>query len=217
MSGVVGVLGRSSAAPIEASVFTRPTHRTFRRGQVAVARGDVVLEIHEGVAALTAAHHDGTEVLLGLYGPGEFLIQHPIDHCHVAAIALTDLRVVARPWDELAASPRFTLQLRAQLLRMEGWTAMQAHPYVDRRILGILTPLGERFGLSHPSGLLVDVRLTHAQLASAVGATRATVTRLLTKLERSGEIFVAGRGADRRYCLPSTVTVASHAFTERTS
>lgn len=198
-----------------ASAPTRAVQRTFRRGQVAATRGDFVLQVQEGVAALTAAHHDGTEVLLGLVGPGEFLIQHPIDLCHVSAVALTDLRVVATPWDELATSPGFASQLRAQLLRMEGWTAMQAHPYVDRRILGILTLLGERFGRPHQAGLVVDVRLTHAQLASAVGATRATVTRLLTNLERSGEILVVGRGADRRYCLPSTAAVASHALAER--
>lgn len=215
MNGGVHPVGSLSSAPGLGSVLTRPVQRTFRRGQVAVARGDLVLQIQEGMAALTAAHHDGTEVLLGLVGPGEFLIQHPIDLCHVAAVALTDLQVVATPWDELAVSPRFASQLRAQLLRMEGWTAMQAHPYVDRRILGILTLLGERFGRPHPSGLLVDVRLTHAQLASAVGATRATVTRLLTNLERAGEILVVGRGADRRYCLPSTVAVASHTFAER--
>lgn len=214
VSGGVQPVGALSAAAA-GGVLTRAAHRTVRRGQVARAQGDFVLEIHEGIAALTAAHHDGTEVLLGLVGPGEFLIQHPIDLCHVSAIALTDLRVIAKPWDELAVSPGFASQLRAQLLRMEGWTAMQAHPYVDRRILGILTLLGERFGRPHPLGLLVDVRLTHAQLASAVGATRATVTRLLTSLERSGEILVVGRGADRRYCLPSTVAVASHTFAER--
>ncbi len=143
-----------------------------------------MLEIHEGVAALTAAHHDGTEVLLGLVGPGEFLIQQPIDLCHVSAVALTDLRMVATPWDELALSPGFASQLRAQLLRMEGWTAMQAHPYVDRRILGILTLLGERF--ERPPGLVVDVRLTHVQLASAVGAARATVTGLLVAIGQGG-------------------------------
>lgn len=49
---------------------------------------------------------------------------------------------------------------------------------------------------------MIDVRITHAQLASAVGATRATVTRRIGLLRRRGLLVVTGSGAGERYCLP---------------
>jgi CRP-like cAMP-binding protein len=44
-------------------------------------------------------------------------------------------------------------------------------------------------------------RITHAQLASAVGATRATVTRRLGALRRRGLLLSVGSGAGKRLCL----------------
>jgi CRP-like cAMP-binding protein len=97
--------------------------------------------------------------------------------------------------------PNFAERLRDRIRVLEGWSAMQAHPHLDQRIISVLTMLAEQFGVLHAHGLLIDVRITHAQLATAVGATRSTVTRLLSDLRTRGNLTTVGRGENERYCL----------------
>lgn len=57
----------------------------------------------------------------------------------------------------------------SSLLRLFGW-------------------LAKRFGQEVEQGRLIDLRLTHQDLAELIGATRVTVTRLLNDLEKQGVI-----------------------------
>jgi hypothetical protein len=61
--------------------------------------------------------------------------------------------------------------------------------------------LAEQFGRPHPQGSLVNVRLTHAQLATAVGATRGTVTRTLNDLRAREALSVVATPEGERFCL----------------
>ena len=65
----------------------------------------------------------------------------------------------------------------------------------------MLSVLAEQFGCPYQRGVLIDVRLTHDQLASATAATRATVTRALGQLRRRGAIWTVNSRAGRRLCL----------------
>ena len=48
--------------------------------------------------------------------------------------------------------------------------------------------LAERFGQAVEQGQLIDLRLTHQDIADLIGLTRVTVTRLLKDLEKQGII-----------------------------
>ena len=87
---------------------------------------------------------------------------------------------------------------------------MQARPYLDQRVLGILSLLAEQFGISHPNGTLIDLRLTHAQLAVAVGATRTTITRVLGELRAAGKLSADGSGRAERFVLRKGVELSHH-------
>ena len=67
----------------------------------------------------------------------------------------------------------------------------------------MLVWLGDRFGCASQvktekggmvSGRLIEVRLTHQQLADMVDTTRVTVTRLLSFLEQNNRILRLRRG-----------------------
>ncbi|MGL5033935.1 MAG: helix-turn-helix domain-containing protein, partial [Microcystaceae cyanobacterium] len=47
---------------------------------------------------------------------------------------------------------------------------------------------GKKFGKETPKGQLIDLRLTHQDIADILGTTRVTVTRSLTQLEKQGLI-----------------------------
>ena len=85
---------------------------------------------------------------------------------------------------------------------MEAWAAMQARPHFDQRVLGILSLLAEQFGVTTQEGQVVDVRITHTQLASAVGATRTTITRTLRDLRHQNKLSIIATADGERFCLP---------------
>jgi CRP-like cAMP-binding protein len=162
---------------------------------------EVVLTVEQGIVAQKVIHEDGAEILLGFFGPGQLLIPHPEDSCFIQLVAHTEVSVCQQAWQSARQQPDFAERLRARLRLMEAWSAMQARPHLADRLLGLLSLLAEQFGLAHGQGTLIDLRITHQQLASAVGAARTTVTRLLGELRRRRLIVIVGRGERERFCL----------------
>jgi CRP-like cAMP-binding protein len=60
---------------------------------------------------------------------------------------------------------------------------------VKDRLLTAFAELGSKFGSNHEEGILLDLPLTHKDLADLVGATRPIVTLQLKDLERNGAII----------------------------
>jgi CRP-like cAMP-binding protein len=194
-------IGAGQAPPALLSYSPERRRLHYRQGTLIPLPDDAVLEVKEGVVALTALHTDGAEVLLGLFGPGHLLPGHPANGCALELTAHTEVTVRTRSWTEAVRQPELAERLRLRLRQMEAWASMQARPQMEQRVLGILGLLAELFGRPHPRGLLIDVRLTHGQLASAVGGTRATVTRLLGQLRRRGMLTVVRGAEGGRFCL----------------
>ncbi len=172
-----------------------------RRGERIVLTNEATLEVAEGVIALTVLHPDGAEVLLGLFGPGSLLTGHSEDGCFLELVAHTEASVVVRPWSESIRDPDLATRLRARLRQMEAWAAAQARPFLEQRVLGILALLAEQFGHTEDGHTVIDLRITHAQLAATVGATRTTVTRILLALRRRGVISIDRTPTGERLCL----------------
>jgi CRP-like cAMP-binding protein len=173
----------------------------YVRGQVVIPEEHSVLEVLSGVIAPTVIHEDGAEVLLGLCGPGQMLVGHPEDSCSIRLIAHSEATVRIRSWERAMEDIELPRQLRARLQQMEAWAAMQARPHLDQRIVGLLSLLAEQFGREDGERMVIDVRITHQQLASAVGATRTTITRILRDLKRTGQLTTIGSGNSERFCL----------------
>jgi CRP-like cAMP-binding protein len=173
----------------------------YRAGDLIQLPADSVLEIETGIVAQTVIHPDGAEVLLGLHGAGQLLTPHPDDSCLIQLVAHTATVLTLQPWALASQKPTFAERLRARLWQMEAWAAMQARPYLADRLLGILSLLAEQFGKPQADGMLIDVRITHAQLATAIGANRTTITRLLSELRRRALLTTVGHGQDERFCL----------------
>ena len=59
---------------------------------------------------------------------------------------------------------------------------------IRQRLLKILIWLARKFGRKVDQGQLIELRLTHQELAEVTGTTRVTVTRLLNQLVQEGII-----------------------------
>jgi CRP-like cAMP-binding protein len=176
--------------------------RHYKAGERILLGPESVLEVLSGVVALTILHEDGAEVLLGLLGPGQVLAGHPKESSCLQLYAHGETMVWVQPWSKAVLQPGFADRLRDRLRSLEDWAAMQARPSLERRLLGILSLLAEQFGRPTSRGRQIEVGITHHQLASAVGATRSTVTRLLGRLRRRGLLIAVRHGRSELYCLP---------------
>src|SRR5581483_2604806 len=59
---------------------------------------------------------------------------------------------------------------------------------VRERLISFLLTMARRFGRKTSKGMLIDVPLRHQDIASSVNASRETISRELSKLERRGLI-----------------------------
>lgn len=76
------------------------------------------------------------------------------------------------------------LATRVDLLEKE--IANQSFLNVRSRLQLALVQLADRFGIVTQDGVLIDLHITHEQLAQLVGANRATVSACLSQLQRGG-------------------------------
>lgn len=186
--------------------------QVYPRGAAIIMAPDTVLEIEHGVVAKTVIHLDGAEVLLGLHSAGQILTPHPEDSCHIRLEAHTEVHAYLIPWQQVVQLPNVAERLRAQIWQQEAWAAVQARPDYEARVVGVLSLLAEQFGVVQGENLCIDIRLTHQQLANAIGSTRPTVTRILTELRRRGNLDTIGTGNRERFCLKSKAPTHTHLF-----
>jgi CRP-like cAMP-binding protein len=176
--------------------------RRYQKGDTILLEAGSVLEVQQGIIAQTMVLQDGSEVLLGLFGPHNLVVPHPEDSCYIQLVAHTNASIVIQSWQTAVMDSLFPNKLRARLQQMEAWAAMQTRPHLDQRVLGILSLLAEQFGEERENGKTVMVRITHLQLASAVGATRTTITRTLGDLKNQGRLSIIQTKDGERFCLP---------------
>lgn len=205
--------GRSLSLDTPEPVGPRRLH--YRGGDPINLRPDEMMRIVDGVVAQIVWREDGSEGLVGLWGPGHLLCGHPEDACCLELRAQTDIRADVAP---LSSEGDAFEKLLERTRRLEAWSSVQSRHSMQQRLSGVLGLLAEQFGTPCSEGTRIDVRMTHAQLASAIGATRATVTRLLGSLRREDLLRTVTFDGGERYCLPKGFCLhETPAFSEGTS
>ncbi len=139
------------------------------------------------------------EAFLGFVGPGqpfEIIAQTPFSLQSFAHVDQT--MVIWLYWHDLDNWPHFRKEVleafRHQHQRKLLWLSTLGQRRTIDRLIGFLTLLVEEFGESSESGYYLPFPLTHAQIGSAIGSTRVTVTRLMGKLRQQGIITTYGDG-----------------------
>lgn len=140
--------------------------------------------------------HSSRELTLCYVEPGQFLgdeglFQLPYSGSAIAVSPIEYLRV---RWVDVARQ----LTLEAPLVSQVLATAIQRRRLVEDRLHSVFTQsvearvasfilnAAEAHGESHPAGIRIRERYTHAEIAAYVGATRETVTLVIGDLRRAG-------------------------------
>jgi CRP/FNR family transcriptional regulator len=179
--------------------------RRVRRGAVLWRMGDAAREVmivRSGVVWQHRAEGEA-ELSLGYVGRGGVLgLRHGGIHRDVAvAHEDTTLLVVPRAafdrW--LASYPQgvdaVICALDGDRERTERRLALICLHSARARLAGLLLDLADRFGVRDSEGVIVDLRLTHRELAALIGATRETVSVAIVELRDAGLVRTDARRA----------------------
>jgi CRP-like cAMP-binding protein len=159
---------------------------TFSRGDKIPLQPNVLLRIERGAVRSLTWSEEGTTVTLGYWGAGD-IIGQPLSRIQPYQIeCLTSVEVTYVPalqWCQIIDNILRNVQQAEELL------CIVRHERIPNRLLQLLSWLASKFGRSVDQGQLIDLRLTHQEIAEVIGTTRVTVTRMLARFEEEGIIY----------------------------
>jgi len=119
----------------------------------------------------------------------------------VFAEAVTDVRVAAVQKSTLTEiikrRPEFAMKLFAffseRMQQSDEVIENLLHREVSTRLATLFLNLSDRFGEDNGAGTMLDVRLTHQDLANMIASTREAVSKVMSELQREGSIEIQNR------------------------
>jgi CRP-like cAMP-binding protein len=172
------------------------TLQHFRSGQTIRLLPDEIWVVCRGVVQLGTLYDNGDEALLGLVCPSmPFGLPLTVVYPYQAS-ALTDVDLMRLRLSEVVQSPMLAQGIFRHLVRRlqqsEAILTVTGYRRVEDRLRNLLLLLGQEVGQPGTGGTRLNVRLTHQQIASTIGTTRVTVTRLLSQLQEAGWLKMDG-------------------------
>lgn len=155
------------------------------------AHADRLWLLKSGVVRTLTYQEDGTAIALGLWSTGDIVGQSLSDADPYLIEALTEVQAISialSDWQPPVAV------LTSYLKHTEALMVVRTHRRrAEAALLGLLQWLANRFGLQIDRGCLIDLKITHQDLADFSGLSRVTVTRLLRQFEEQGLIYRRSR------------------------
>ena len=171
----------------------------FLRGATIFSEGDpsdALYVLNRGLIKLICLSEKGRETIVHILKPdevfGELLLSE--ETRQFTAIAIEDALVTILSRDALlkiltkvpAVTLNFVRLLSKRLANVERGLAEFSHTWSYHRLAKVLLRLSEQYGREVAAGTLLNVRLTHEDLANLIGTSRETVTTQLNRFARLG-------------------------------
>jgi CRP-like cAMP-binding protein len=185
----------------------RVSERHFTAKDVIFAPGDPDGQLYfliEGAVRLYKIYGNFKEATVALLKDGGVFGELSLDEGSrqgVFAEAVTDARVVVARKSVLTEvikrRPEFAMKLffsfSERLKQSDEVIESLLEREVSARLATLLSNLGERFGVTNGSGTVIDVRLTHQDLANMIVSTREAVSKVMSEFQRDGVIEISNR------------------------
>jgi CRP/FNR family transcriptional regulator len=160
---------------------------------------DSLYALREGLVKLVAPTGKGAGAILHILRPAEIFGELLLSE-ELTAVALTDVLAAALSRESvlalLSSIPalrlNFIRMLSKRLARVETGFSEFSHTWSYHRLAKLLLRMCEEHGEEVRGGVLIRLRLIHADLANMIGTTRETVTNQLNRFRRVGLVNVRG-------------------------
>lgn len=151
----------------------------FERAEQIPSQRDVLWEILRGVVKTETWTETGKIISLGYWGTGDIVGQPlaPVEPYEMSCVT----PVMVRCLDPQQTTALPMMIQHVQRLQKLAWVIRQDS--VAEQLWCLLIWLFEKFGSVLSDGYLIDIRLTHQEIAELAGSSRVTITRLLKQFE----------------------------------
>lgn len=190
--------------------FSRIAHifvaRSYRKNQVIFLEeetGNYMYLVLSGKVKVAKAGAGGKETILAIHRAGDFFGEMSLLDGKTAPAtvsAMEDSRIISVSGADfhkyLLHNEKVMLQIIQVLcarLRQVWQTQSLSSSTADARIRMGIYQLARRHGIRDAHGTIIDLRITHQELAEMVGTSRETVTRVMARLKEQGIIEIDQR------------------------
>ncbi len=189
-------------------VMDMASTKTYSKGETLFLEGDSALQIYvikSGSIKLYKTSDEGKELTLGFVRQNNMLGEDTIfsNECYsLSAQAVEDSCIVIFSHKNLEAlllnNPKIAVKalkyMSKKLSQAEDQISNMAFSDARGRLVKSLLRLAEEYGAPlNGDGLLIDLRLTHQDLANLTSLSRASVTNILLGLRDNGYIGIANK------------------------
>ena len=186
------------------AIWPKVVFREFKKGQPILREqqtNEFMYIVIRGKVKIFQVSADGRERILSLHNAGEFfgemsLIDGSTDPATVSALESSLVAIISRPdFYELLHSQSKILNNLLSILcsrLRESWKKIQMLTFHDAsdRVKMLFMMLADSHGEKTGRGTVLNIRLIHQDIAHMTGLTRETVTRVLDRFVKSGEITI---------------------------
>jgi len=184
----------------------------FRKNEIVLREEDTneyMYIIIDGQVKVTQATEDGKEIILAIHKTLEFFGEISLidgktapatvqasEDSFIAFIAKKDFYALLTSQSKVLEK---LLQILCSRLR-DSWRRIYLlnFKHASDRVKTLFLSLSLENGSKTPEGIVLNLRLTHQEIADMTGLTRESVTRVFDKLQKDGEITVL---KNKRICL----------------
>lgn len=181
--------------------------RNFKKEELIFNAGSLVDNVYilvDGRVKIYQLSPVGKEVILWFCFPGEIfglaeILQSRRREVYSQACSDVDVLVINNNQFKsfLLDHPKVALNvidwLSCRLRELGDILLNLAADDVTSRVIKLITRLSARYGKQYNEGIYLDIPLTHQEMADMIGASRQTVTAVLGKLRRKGELRIENR------------------------
>jgi len=180
--------------------------RAYRKNQIIFLEeetGNYMYLVLSGKVKVSKAGSGGKETILAIHRAGDFFGEMSLLDGKTAPAtvsAMEDAKIISVSGADfhkyLMRNERVMLQIINVLcarLRQVWQTQSLSSSTADARIRMGIYQLAKKHGIRDAHGTIIDLKITHQELADMVGTSRETVTRVLARLREQGIIEIEQR------------------------
>ena len=176
--------------------------KKFSRGETILHEEDTpnyFYFIYSGKVKVIQISQDGRERILAIHKRGDFFGEMEVldgKTSPASVVALEDAEIVFLAREDfdrhiirnINALRELTLMLCARM--REAWMMLKIAAFSDAedRMRAVLNSMRDHFGVEDSRGTILNLKLTHKDIAYLASTSRETATRMLNSLQRQGEI-----------------------------
>ena len=180
--------------------------RSYRRNQIIFMEeqtGDYMYLVLWGKVKVAKSAAGGKETIIAIHRAGDFFGEMSLldgKTSPATVSAMEDSRIISVSGDDFRKHLLHNEKVMLQIIQVlcarlrEVWQVQsQNHRTAGARIRMGLYDLAAKHGVRDAHGTIIDLKITHQDLAEMVGTSRETVTRALARLREEGLLEISGR------------------------